>query len=75
MRPDCTEELRKSLEQRILVLDGAMGTTIRSYGLEESDARGSRFADAEKDLLNNGDVLTGSKTSSSNYLWPVRSGQ
>lgn len=35
-----------------------MGTTIRSYGLKESDARGRRFADADKDLLNNGDILS-----------------
>ena len=58
MRPDCTEELRKALAERILVLDGAMGTTIRSYGLEESDARGTRFADHDKDILNNGDILS-----------------
>jgi 5-methyltetrahydrofolate--homocysteine methyltransferase len=41
-----------------LVLDGAMGTTIRTYGLNEADARGVRFADSEKDLLNNGDILS-----------------
>jgi 5-methyltetrahydrofolate--homocysteine methyltransferase len=46
------------LAERILVLDGAMGTTIRTYGLNESDARGERFADSEKDLLNNGDILS-----------------
>jgi secreted PhoX family phosphatase len=58
MRPDCTSDLQKSLAERILVLDGAMGTTIRTYGLEESDARGTRFSDNDKDLLNNGDNLT-----------------
>ena len=57
-RPDCTEELTKELEKRILVLDGAMGTTIRGYGLEEKDARSERFEKTEKDLLNNGDILT-----------------
>ncbi len=57
-RPDATAELTKALEQRILVLDGAMGTTIRSYGLVENDARGERFKDAPKDLLNNGDILS-----------------
>ena len=41
-----------------MVLDGAMGTTIRSYGLSEADARGDRFANNDKDLLNNGDILT-----------------
>ena len=56
--PDPTPELEKSLRERVLILDGAMGTTIRTYGLGESDARGPRFADSEKDLLNNGDILT-----------------
>ncbi|MDA7881432.1 methionine synthase [Akkermansiaceae bacterium] len=58
MSNDLTNELQSALAERILVLDGAMGTTIRTYGLEESDARGSRFADTEKDLLNNGDILS-----------------
>jgi 5-methyltetrahydrofolate--homocysteine methyltransferase len=57
-RPDPTAELRQALRQRILVLDGAMGTTIRTYGLSEKDARGPRFADSKKDLLNNGDILS-----------------
>ncbi|MCB1079864.1 MAG: homocysteine S-methyltransferase family protein, partial [Verrucomicrobiae bacterium] len=55
---DLTAELTQALKQRILVLDGAMGTTIRTYGLSEKDARGSRFADSAKDLLNNGDILS-----------------
>jgi len=58
MSNDLTNELQAALAERILVLDGAMGTTIRTYGLEENDARGSRFADTEKDLLNNGDILS-----------------
>jgi len=57
-RPDLTDELTRALENRILVLDGAMGTTIREYGLSEADARGPRFANTEKDLLNNGDILS-----------------
>lgn len=57
-QPDFTTELQKALSERILVLDGAMGTTIRTYGLNETDARGSRFADSSKDLLNNGDILS-----------------
>ncbi len=57
-QPDPTADLTKALSDRILVLDGAMGTTIRTYGLEEKDARGPRFADSEKDLLNNGDILS-----------------
>ncbi len=57
-QPDATSELTAALQQRILVLDGAMGTTIRGYGLTEEDARGERFKTNEKDLLNNGDILS-----------------
>jgi 5-methyltetrahydrofolate--homocysteine methyltransferase len=57
-QPDSTQELIEALAGRILVLDGAMGTTIRAYGLSEADARGGRFADNDKDLLNNGDILS-----------------
>ena len=53
-----SEELKSALCERILVLDGAMGTTIRGYGLCESDARGERFQDNNEDLLNNGDILS-----------------
>mgnify|MGYP000656216089 CR=1 FL=1 len=55
---DATSEIQRALSERIFVLDGAMGTTIRTYGLNEADARGSRFADNDKDLLNNGDILS-----------------
>lgn len=50
--------LEKILEQRVAIIDGAMGTTIRTYGMKEADMRGDRFADARKDLLNNGDLFT-----------------
>ncbi len=52
------KELRAELAKRILVLDGAMGTTIREYKLTEAEARGERFAANAKDLLNNGDILS-----------------
>ena len=52
------EQLRKLLKERILVLDGAMGTTIRTYGISETDARGDRFKDVKVDILNNGDLLS-----------------
>jgi len=55
---DSSTDLNQALAQRILVLDGAMGTTIRSYGLSEADARSARFASNDKDLLNNGDILS-----------------
>lgn len=50
--------LRTILEKRIAIIDGAMGTTIRTYGMKEADIRGERFKDAKKDLLNNGDLFT-----------------
>src|SRR4051812_31205834 len=50
--------LRKILGQRIAIIDGAMGTTIRTYGMKESDVRGDRFKDSKKDLLNNGDIFS-----------------
>ncbi|AGP37534.1 methionine synthase [Sorangium cellulosum] len=50
--------LQKLLQRRIAIIDGAMGTTIRTYGMKEADIRGERFADSKKDLLNNGDLFT-----------------
>src|SRR5258706_4443696 len=50
--------LRKSLGERILVLDGAMGTMIQTYGLSESDFRGERFKNHQKELKGNNDFLT-----------------
>jgi 5-methyltetrahydrofolate--homocysteine methyltransferase len=58
MQPDCTRDLEELLDRRIVILDGAMGTTIRGYGLEEPEARGERFRENDKDLLNNGDILS-----------------
>ncbi len=52
------EELARLLRNRIAIIDGAMGTTIRSYGLSEADMRGERFAGAKKDLKNNGDLYS-----------------
>ncbi len=45
------------LKNRIAIIDGAMGTTIRTYGMTEADIRGERFKDATKDLKNNGDLF------------------
>src|SRR6202789_2308777 len=50
--------LQKIMENRIAIIDGAMGTTIRTYGMKESDIRGERFKDSSKDLLNNGDLFS-----------------
>ncbi|QJD58532.1 methionine synthase [Pseudomonas sp. gcc21] len=49
--------LHEALRQRILILDGGMGTMIQSYRLEESDFRGERFADWPTDLKGNNDLL------------------
>jgi 5-methyltetrahydrofolate--homocysteine methyltransferase len=53
-----THPLEKILESRIAIIDGAMGTTIRTYGMTEADIRGTRFCDSTKDLLNNGDLFS-----------------
>ena len=58
VRPDATEELSAALRDRILVLDGAMGTMIQQHRLEESDYRGDRFADWPSDLKGNNDLLS-----------------
>jgi len=50
--------LQKILESRIAIIDGAMGTTIRTYDMKEADIRGERFKDNDKDLLNNGDLFS-----------------
>jgi len=50
--------LSKILASRIAIIDGAMGTTLRTYGMKEADIRGDRFKDAAKDLLNNGDLFS-----------------
>jgi 5-methyltetrahydrofolate--homocysteine methyltransferase len=50
--------LRRLLAERVAIIDGAMGTTIRSYHITEEQARGDRFKDAPKDLKNNGDIFS-----------------
>ncbi len=50
--------LEKILENRIAIIDGAMGTTIRTYGKKEADMRSERFKNSTKDLLNNGDLFS-----------------
>jgi 5-methyltetrahydrofolate--homocysteine methyltransferase len=53
-----THPLQKILESRIAIIDGAMGTTIRTYGMTEADIRGERFKNSTKDLKNNGDLFS-----------------
>ena len=51
------QSLDQALRQRILVMDGAMGTMIQGYGLEEEDFRGDRFGDHPSQLKGNNDLL------------------
>ena len=51
------EDLKTALSERILVLDGAMGTQIQRYGLKEEDYRGGVFADHPQKLKGCNDVL------------------
>jgi 5-methyltetrahydrofolate--homocysteine methyltransferase len=50
--------LERLLQKRIAIIDGAMGTTIRTYEMKEADIRGQRFGGSKKDLLNNGDLFS-----------------
>src|SRR5688500_12458785 len=54
---DKTDQLESLLADRILILDGAMGTQIQDLGLDEEGVRGERFADHDKDLKNFADIL------------------
>ena len=51
--------LINDLKSRILVLDGAMGTIIQTYNLEEDDFRGEKFKDHMSPLKGNNDLLSG----------------
>ncbi|MEM9690888.1 MAG: homocysteine S-methyltransferase family protein, partial [Pseudomonadota bacterium] len=52
------EHLKQALSERIVILDGAMGTMIQGCGLTEEDYRGTQFADWSQDLKGNNDLLT-----------------
>lgn len=54
---DIFNQLQQMLDQRILMLDGAMGTMIQAYKLEEADYRGERFKDWHCDVKGNNDLL------------------
>jgi 5-methyltetrahydrofolate--homocysteine methyltransferase len=53
-----TATLKKALAERILIIDGAMGTMIQRYQLQDNDYRGERFADYPVDLKGNNDLLS-----------------
>ena len=50
--------IKSALESRILIIDGAMGTMIQRYKLEEEDYRGERFKDWASDVKGNNDLLS-----------------
>ncbi|MEE8516327.1 MAG: methionine synthase, partial [Alphaproteobacteria bacterium] len=56
-RETAAAALERLLDQRIVMLDGAMGTMIQAHGLDEKDFRGERFADWPSDLKGNNDLL------------------
>ena len=58
IRPDCTDELTAALCERIMVIDGAMGTAIQRDRPDEAGYRGERFKDWPSDLVGNNDLLT-----------------
>ena len=51
------KEIGRVIKERVLILDGAMGTMIQSYGLTEDDFRGVRFADVPGIMKGNNDIL------------------
>ncbi|KUI03294.1 methionine synthase [Mycolicibacterium acapulense] len=57
IRPDCTDELTATLGQRIMVIDGAMGTAIQRDRPDEAGYRGERFKDWPSDVQGNNDLL------------------
>lgn len=59
MTPSATKkQLENILKERVLILDGAMGTMIQERKLQEADFRGERFANFHKDLSGNNDLLS-----------------
>ncbi len=57
MGSNVRQQIEAQLTQRILLIDGGMGTMIQDYKLEENDYRGERFADWHSDLKGNNDLL------------------
>ena len=57
LNPRRVQALHDALAHRILIIDGAMGTMVQGYRLDEADYRGARFAQHEHDLKGNNDLL------------------
>ncbi|HEY0239823.1 MAG TPA: homocysteine S-methyltransferase family protein, partial [Friedmanniella sp.] len=56
-RPDASAQLTALMRERVVVMDGAMGTLLQEQGLAEADFRGERFADWPSDVQGNNDLL------------------
>ena len=52
-----TADIQHIIKERVLILDGAMGTVIQQYGLTEADFRGTRFSESVCQLKGNNDIL------------------
>ena len=52
------QKIKDIIKERVLVLDGPMGTMVQGYGLKETDFRGSQFKDHPMDLMGNNDILS-----------------
>lgn len=50
------KQIKEILQQRIMIIDGAMATMIQQHKLTENDFRGTRFADAQKDIKGNNEA-------------------
>ena len=57
-RQERIERLKRVLDERIVLLDGAMGTMVQQHRLDERGYRGERFRDHGRDLRGNNDILT-----------------
>ncbi|MGI3027098.1 homocysteine S-methyltransferase family protein, partial [Vibrio cholerae] len=57
MGTNVRHQIESQLQQRILLIDGGMGTMIQGYKLEEKDYRGERFSDWHRDMKGNKDLL------------------
>ncbi|MGE4608663.1 MAG: homocysteine S-methyltransferase family protein, partial [Myxococcota bacterium] len=62
-RNDCSAQLERLLSERILIIDGAMGTMVQARELSEDDYRGERFVDHPLPLSGDSEVLVLTKPS------------
>ena len=65
--------IKQTLQDRILVLDGAMGTMLQQYNFTEEDYRGERFKDFKHPLKGNNDLLEvlGYRSKKSSLFWKI----